>query len=354
MRILITRRESFHLPDGINIFIFTLADELVRRGHDVVALSTCRTDENIVRDTFTFQYYPHFVSITDRAQLSYTQTGIAWLRAGRARAAECSPDAVIINGAVPVRLPGRSAIVSHDLEQRLADREYLRVLYKRWTYRLPQHVVATCSELAVALAHELRLDPAGITVIPTCMRIGNYRGKPLEERRKAILHMGTVGYKNPLATLRAFITTHAAGDSELILTGPITAELQQEYDAAPREVQLRIQFVGFVSAEQLKELIESARLVSVPSVYHVPVASPTVLEAFAASTPVVCSNSISRDIIQDGVNSLKADSADDLAGAFNSLLTDDELWRKLSNETVKTAGRYSAENVAMRYEALLK
>ena len=352
MKVIITRRESLHLPDGINVSIFAIADELLRRGHEVTAISTCRISPEIVKQTFRAERYPEFASITQADDLGYFETGMAWLKRGRAIVAKHEPDVAIINGALPVKLSGRNIVVSHDIEQRLSRFGPLRVFYKRFSYRYGDQIVATCSEVAEQLATELKLKRERVVIIPTCMRLDNYSPKPLAQRTRSILHMGTVDYKNPLATLTAFARVAQECDAQLVMTGKLSDEIKQFHKALPALIQKRITFPGFVSAAELKELVESVRIVSVPSQYHTPVASPTVLESFAAHTPVVCSSSISKDIVADRVNSLIATDAETTADAFRSLLTDDPLWQSLSTAAAKTMENYSAERVCAKYEAL--
>jgi glycosyltransferase involved in cell wall biosynthesis len=102
---------------------------------------------------------------------------------------------------------------------------------------------------------------------------------------------------------------------------------------------------------QLKDLLSSVRVVSVPSRYDCPVASPTVLEAFASGTPVVASTSISRDLLLDGINGYAVPDALIEQGSrrIQSLLHDDNEWERMSAAARLTAESFSAEAVARRY-----
>jgi len=64
------------------------------------------------------------------------------------------------------------------------------------------------------------------------------------------------------------------------------------------------------------------RVLCVPSRYVVPVASPTVLESFAAGTPVVGSTGISRDLLSPGVNGYRCDPGNEveIAASIEALL----------------------------------
>jgi glycosyltransferase involved in cell wall biosynthesis len=346
--IVITRRESLQLPDGINIFLFTLADALIQRGHCVVAVSTCRVSEARVRETFRCDKYPELVSITESDQLGYLATGLAWMRFGRRVVASYCPTLVIVNGAVPVKLPGCMVIVSHDLERRVPRFRMLRILYKAFCYRLADRIVATCTEVADALAAEIRIQRSRIRIIPTCMNVENYAPKDLSKRLPLILHMGTVDYKNPLTTLRAFAELKI--DAGLQITGPVTPEINDFIDNLDLETRSRISVGRFLTASELKELLESARIVSVPSDYAVPVASPTVLESFAAGTPVVCSPSISRDVIRQDESGIVAETPQAVAEAFDRLLHDDTMWQKFSERARSSMVKFSAQTVAAEYE----
>jgi glycosyltransferase involved in cell wall biosynthesis len=351
MTIVITRRESLHLPDGINIFLFTLAEELIRRRHRVIAVSTCAVSAGRVQETFRCSKYPELVGLTTSDQLGYSATGTAWLRFGNDVLKKYSPEVTIVNGALPLRLPGRSIIVSHDVEPRVPRFRLLRIFYKSFCYRLADQIVATCTEIGDALAAEIHTRRSCIRIIPTCMNLANYTPKPLSQRTQLILHMGTVNYKNPLTTLKAFVRLRSPA-ARLQITGPLTPDLEDFIRGLPSDLRNRIVTGRFLPAQELKELLESARIVSVPSDYAVPVASPTVLESFATGTPVVCSRSISRDIIRDGENSIVADTPDAIAGAFHRLAEEDDLWQKLSAQARITIERFSAEVVAMQYEQL--
>jgi glycosyltransferase involved in cell wall biosynthesis len=93
------------------------------------------------------------------------------------------------------------------------------------------------------------------------------------------------------------------------------------------------------------------RVVSVPSNYAVPVASPSVIEPFASATPVVAGDSISRDVLEDGVNGAVVRGAEPLAMArrIDELLTDDALWTRLSAAALERSRAFGADAVARRY-----
>jgi glycosyltransferase involved in cell wall biosynthesis len=104
-----------------------------------------------------------------------------------------------------------------------------------------------------------------------------------------------------------------------------------------------------VTAAELKELLGSARAVSVPSLYRYPVASPTVLEAIASHTPVVVSPSISTLIAKHGENCIVESTAEGMAQRFDELFDDDTLWDKLSAGCARSKVRFDSLTVAKDY-----
>ena len=362
MNIVITRREALDIPDGINAFIFALADELLSRGHAVSVISSTASDVATIKKYFEFERYPDVISLprggsstTRLPALRYFLRSSLWMWRGRARVEALAPDLVIVNGAVPVTFPGISCTVSHDLERRHVTWDWPRLAYKRLTYRRSDLVVATCSEIRDALAGQLRMSEHEIKVIPTCISQAGYRNESLVNREPWILHMGTPAYKNPSASVAAFGRL-SRPDARLLVTGRPTAALEDALDRLDPSVRARVELLGWVTAENLKDLLGKVRVVSVPSRYHAPVASPTVLEAFASGTPVLGTDGITADLLIDRANGLRRDpnDTDAWADAYEALLADQEAWGRMSHSATETARRFSAANVADAYLSLLE
>ena len=352
MRIVIVRRESFDLPDGISDFVFHLSDELLERGHEVTLLSTWKSSPETARSQFARRHYPRLESLADRSSDCRIQTAALWWSRGVQRLAALKPDVVLLNGVIPIRLPYPTVAVSHDLEQRRRWWSPARVVYKRRAYRFSDQIVATCTELADALAAELKVDLPQIAVIPTCVASATEPGLPFARRDRAVLHMGGAGYKGPQDSIAAFGHLNDP-TARLYLTGRPNRTTETAMANLPAALRARVEMVGWVPAQRLHELISTVRCVNVPSVYHVPVCSPTVLESFAAGTPVVCSNSITADMIQQEENALAAGNPEEAGVAMKRLLDEEPLWTRLSGNARQTATRFSASAVADRYLALI-
>jgi glycosyltransferase involved in cell wall biosynthesis len=353
MRFVITRREGLDIPDGINAFIFSLAEALMDLGHVVDVITSAESSLEQVKLFFRVRRYPTLFSLTNEKNPSHARILHAWLTSGRSLIGELRPDFVMINGVLPIALSRHSCAVSHDLEKRWNYGNAFRRLYKIVAYRFSQSTVATCTELRHALARELFRQEQSIDLIPTCLSLGNYVGAPANGRSTAILHLGTALYKNPLATIHAFARLNDE-DARLFITGGIGAGLREALARLDHNTRSRIECLGFISAQELTRLLSTVRLVSVPSVYNTPVASPTALEALACGTPVVGSPSISADLLREDVNGYRIAPAetDMMCSRFEQLLYNDECWKRLSEGAYSTVSRFSNSVVAANYVRL--
>jgi glycosyltransferase involved in cell wall biosynthesis len=350
MHIVMTRREALDTPDGINIFLFSLAEALLEGGHEVTVVGSAWTDEAKVREFYPLRRWPRIVSLGEHRSVHYLQSLRAWMTKGKRIIRSLQPDMVILNGAVPLRFDALTCSVSHDAEKRMDRVPLFRTAFKRLCYGKADLIVATCDEVRDALSADLGIEPGRIAVIPTCVRLATYTRKPVAERENAILHMGTVDYKNPVSSVRAFARTKTAG-ARLYITGKPTPELLQELAQLPEPVRRRVELPGYVSAARLLEMLGTVKVVSVPSNYVAPVASPTVIESLASATPVVASRSISRQVLTDGVNGYVCDSSDAaaMASAYDALLEDGQAWQRMSSAALETAGAFAAGRVAEQY-----
>ncbi|MCX8155716.1 MAG: glycosyltransferase family 4 protein [Verrucomicrobiae bacterium] len=354
MKILIIKRESLTRADGISQFIFSLAGAWLREGHEVVCAATHGTRvEEGVRELYEMERYPQLDVLQPVAHLADWRKFFTWRRHGAALERRHQPDLILINGAVPVRFKARTILVAHDVERRwLGPLGPLgRILYKSMTYRLVEQVVTTCPELVAPVARECRLEPQRITVIPTCIEVRRYAGLPVSHRQPLILHLGQQDYKQPQASLQALALTQHR-EARLVVTGKEERAFMRVLQKMPAEVQRRVELPGVVPVGRLKELLAVARVVSIPSRYAHPVASPTALEALASHTPAVCSSSVSTLMARDGETCFVEDTAAGMARRFDKLLTDDTVWQRLSGRCEEIKQQFDAATVAAQYLAL--
>jgi glycosyltransferase involved in cell wall biosynthesis len=349
MRFVITRRESIDAADGISAFIFSLSDALMRHGDEVLLVTPSYSSLERIRERFGSPAFTSAHYLCSNPKPTHKEMILAWWKHGLPLLRRLKPDFIIMTGALPMRLPQPSCIISHDLEKRWSYGSLVRQMYKIYCYRNVDRIIATCSELREALAKELFMSADNISLIPTCIDIRTYRHSPLEAREAAILHVGTSEWKNPAATIDAFARLRQP--ASLYIIGNVTAEIEERLALLPETVRRRVSLLGIVDSKRLKELLSMVRILSVPSVYAVPVASPTALDGLASGTPVVGSMSISADLLTDGHTGFRIDTRDTqkLADKFDLLLRDNSLWQTISGACSRRSEGFSSEEVVQKF-----
>ena len=221
-------------------------------------LRRLKLSEDSIRERFGSLAFTSMHTLCASPQPTHIEMITGWLKRGLPLLRELKPDFVIVNGGLPIRLPYPSCIISHDLERRGPYGSFIRKLYKMYSYRKVDRIVATCSELREALAREIFVCVDDIIVIPTCIDIKAYRNSPLEAREPAILHVGTSEWKNPKATIDAF--ARLTRPATLYVVGNISAELKEQLALLPEELSRRISLLGIVRFGSLEgAFIKSSR-----------------------------------------------------------------------------------------------
>jgi len=351
MRIVITRREALDAPDGVSIFVVSLAQALCELGHVVKIVAGCLESQTEYRRRLGPRLDLPILALS-RTPLTGPASAAAWLRAKWA-IDRFAPDLVIHNEAVPLPLHGTIVQVVHDLEPRHGQLAPLWRAIRRFSAKRSDHVVATTTELRDELVRDLGIPPDQIVVIPKCIDRLAYARPDLSARERAILHAGTLPYKDPGATIRAF---GALGDASvgLYVTGPVTGATRDAVNALPLSLRRRVTLVGDADGQTIRRLHGQVRVAAFPTRYTIPVASATVMEAVAAQTPIVGSPRLSRDVLADGVNGLVVNSDPAaMAAAFRAVLNDDPLWAQLCAGAGRIVERFDAFRVARQYIKLV-
>jgi glycosyltransferase involved in cell wall biosynthesis len=345
MRVVLTRREALDCPDGVNIFIISLAQALKDLGHDVmVVVGSLHSHAEYQRVLAPRLDLP--ILALSSTPLTGLASATAWLRAKWA-IDRFRPDLVIHSEAVPLPLRGIIVQVIHDLEPRNGRLAPVWRSIRRFSTKRSHHVVATTTELRDELVRDLRISKHQVVIIPKCLDLKAYRGAARRER--AILHSGTLPYKDPAATIRAF---GALDDSSvrLYVSGDVTAPTQDAVDLLPDRLRRQVTLLGQVDGDSIRSLHGRVRVAAFPTRYAIPVASATVMEAVASATPIVGSARLSRDVLADGFNGIVVDASPSaMAAALKAVLNDDALWCRLSARAQRMAERFDAIRVAGQY-----
>jgi len=347
MRFVLTRREGLDSPDGVSIFIVSLAQALSELGHEVkIVVGSLQSPAEYRRLLAPRLDLP--ILALSRTPLTGLASAAAWLRAKWA-IDRFRPDLVIHSEAVPLPLRGTIVQVVHDLEPRHGRLAPVWRSIRRYSAKRADYVVATTTELRDELVRDLGLPSNHIAVIPKCIDRQAYQNPDLAARERAILHAGTLPYKDPAATIRAF---GALDDPSvrLYVTGDITGATRAAVDALPARLRTAVTLTGPADGATVRRLHGQVRVGAFPTRYAIPVASATVMEAVAAGTPIVGSARLSQDVLADGVNGLVVDTDPSaMAAALRAVLNDDALWSRLSAGAGRTIERFDAFRVARQY-----
>jgi glycosyltransferase involved in cell wall biosynthesis len=347
MRVVLTRREALDSPDGVSIFIVALAQALCELQHEVKIVVGCLQSVSEFERLLAPRLDLSILALS-RTPLSGPASVVAWLRGKRA-IDRFAPDIVIHSEAIPLPFGGTVVHVIHDLEPRRGRLAPLWRTVRRFSARRSNHVVATTVELRDELVRDMGLSPDEILVIPKCIDQQAYRTRDLAARERAILHAGTLPYKDPGATIRALAKLDDPS-VRLYVTGPVTEPTRKAVDALSPRIRERVTLVGPADGMAVRSLHSQVRVAAFPTRYTIPVASATVMEAIAAGTPIVGSSRLSRDVLLDGMNGLVVDTDPAaMAAAFRALLDDDELWMQLSVGAGRIVKRFDAFDVARQY-----
>lgn len=342
MRILFARRDSLSRADGINSFLYAVIEALLEQGHEIHLAGSGQTREEEVHHRFPCQAYPRFWAVGDGGPYGWRKDIPIWFRHWPDVVRQVQPDRIVVNGVIPRWNAVPTLGINHDLENRGGF--WFARLVRIIGYRLVQDRVATCTELRDALARNILMPARKIGVIPTCLRIRDFRPQA-QPKKHFLLHIGTAPYKSPEKSLKALSLVR---DSRirLVVTGPPHPCADEALKSLPPEVQSRVEFAGVLPASQLRDFMASALAVLVPSKYEIPVLSPTVLEAFASGAAVITTSSISRDLIQPDQNCLTAETPAETATAVNWLLTEKEKASSIAQQALEQVKQFDAAKVA--------
>jgi len=265
LKVAIIRRGDIGAIDGVNRFVFTLADGLSKLGYEVAVFGHHMTNE----PSRLFGVNVKTMRISDRNGGSYAKCMWDWFMHGSKVLTKFEPDMVLVNGVVPLKLKAFKVAVNHgnaifELRRSRLKRYVTKMLYNAYDY-----VVCVSSKVASEM-EEMGLRCDGIIPIP--IKLENYNFEA--EREELILHVGTVYRKRPDISVKAVrILRNLGYDVRLVLVGP--HEKKEPWiivKSACPDVELR-------------RLYSRALVLMLPSVWE---GFPyVVLEAQACGTPVI-------------------------------------------------------------------
>ena len=355
-------------PGGIPVFIFELSNALIQDGNEVHVITGREVSKTLtsIREIFDVERLSKIVPLkriqkefwSPRLNMGTLNELLLWLLQGSKLLKTIEPDMIIINGAVPIRSSAFKVAVCHDLEFRNTRFQALLKLYDNILYRTYDKVATTSTELSQAAPEALGVNPNKIVIMPVCIGIQKYHVLPLERREHAILHVGTWNDKNLDSTVKAFCKLAKTDPTiKLYIVGSLWEGPKKILSQVKEEFSRRICCLGHISKADLRDLYSRVKVASVPSIYKVPVLSPTVLESLASGTPVIGgSTAISRDLLIDKYNGFRVHPRDfnTLAERISLLTGNVELWDKFSKNARSIAENFDASAIAKKYTELYR
>lgn len=170
-----------------------------------------------------------------------------------------------------------------------------------------------------------------------------------------ILSVGSIEpRKNLLGLLKAYNLLDKALKEryKLVLVGFKGWENQEIMELIEQNKE-RIEYLGFISDEELAKVYALASLFVFPSFYEGFGLPP--LEAMACGTPVVCSNSSSLpEVGGDAVVYCQADDIEDISQKIERVLSDTNLQKEMSQRGLEQAKKFSWEKSAQEHLDVFK
>ena len=342
------------MQDGVNTFIFELGSAMMERGIDVNILGGCgQVSGTDVRKRAQYMFdvnrVPPVVLLKDGVFRSILQKIAYWTVRGPRALHEFRPEAMIMNGVLPLYSKAFRVAVCHGLRNQ-GTYPPAQKYYDILMYRRVDRIVAVAEPLRKELAMELGLKD--VVIIPIGLDTRKYAYRSYEGRNMAILQVGTRSVKNLKTTLQAFKTIATEiPEARLFVTGS-TCVSEYSLDQKTRE---KVSFLNIISKQELRRLYSEVLIVCAPSYYEA--FHYATLEAFASGTPVVGSEAIPNELLINDFNGFKVSNPADhceLAHHCINLLTDALKWKKLSRNARTTALKYDIRKVVDSYLTLIQ
>lgn len=152
---------------------------------------------------------------------------------------------------------------------------------------------------------------------------------------------------------------HRISEAELVIAGD--GQKRASLEALSREKEMPVQFVGWIDADQKRELLQACDVVVIPSVVLADgrtEGTPVVcLEAMAAGKAIIASRVGGiPELIRDGVNGFLVEpaSVEALRQTLERVLADERLRRSVGLQARRTAQRFAWRRIGQRYRQLVR
>jgi glycosyltransferase involved in cell wall biosynthesis len=353
MKIVILRRTNITHLDGVNNFIFSLVHGLGGLGHSVEVVTWSYHGVEKIEDleewackTFGVKARISSLNLGPCKGNRWTKVHWDWFTKGSRLLSGFNADAVIMNGVVLLRCPGKKIAVNHGIYEMRGN--WLAKMAARRLYKGCARVCVS-NKLATEFRDFFKLDAV---VIPLPLRLSLYRSRRLEEREDSVIHVGTRPVKNLKISIEAVRILNERGlEVRLVVVGPDNDYAMSLLESAERSG-IDVERKGSIPVNELADLYSSVKALVLPSTYEG--LSYATLESLASGTPVVVSRGIPEEIVTSGYNGFRIDTyyALDYAKALERLFKDEELWIELSINARESVSQFDCLRVAEKYVEL--
>lgn len=369
MKIALLRRKDITALDGVNRFIFNLADGLNTLNHNIHIISYSSQPNGYPNlKSFAENFFDsegnikiHTLAKTSRTKGS-AKIASTWLCRGSQLLDKLNVDAVILNGIVPLKTKATKIAVNHGMfhagnsasAKGLMQQVYAQTakyLYRNFT----DIQVCVASRLAEELQQFMKIH---FTIIPLPLKLHLFKTEPLEHRDSMIIHIGTREEKNVELSIQAvkILAKQMNIQEKLVIVGSKNTNIEHlmlKYrNLIPEHLEFMLPPVS--SSKALRNLLSHSKALLLPSKYEA--FSYAVLEAFASGLPAVVSYAVPSELVQDGYNGFRINSLDPAkyATVLATLFKDDTRWCNTSANALKTANNYSHLKIAKTYESMIE
>jgi glycosyltransferase involved in cell wall biosynthesis len=208
-------------------------------------------------------------------------------------------------------------------------------------YKQYDKVICVSYKLGEEVRNILGID---CEVIPLPMKLELYKPRSINEREDIVVHIGTRPVKNPHISIEVVKLLRRRGfNTKLVVIG---ASSEHSKDGS-------VEYRYGLRENEKNELLCKAKALILPSSYE---ALPyAVLEAMACGTPVVVSSAVPEEVVINNFNGIRVGSfnPEDYAKALEKLLTDEELWLKLSRNGLEFVKRFDYIEIAKGYVSII-
>ena len=264
---------------------------------------------------------------------------------------------------VPVFLPKRikTGAIIHDCVFRicpetlsLSEKLFYRLLFPLSLRRL-DHIFTISKSSERDIRRFYRVGDTPIHVIPNGIDLERYSPAVRRGKDRFVLFVGTIQpRKNLLNLLKGFASICGRTDARLVVVGAPgwkNSQIASYVHSLPEAVRSRIEFKGYVGADELVELYRQAALFASPSLHEG--FGLILLEAMASGAPVLTSDvGAVKEYFGSAVSFTDPRSPERIGESLLGLLDDPAAAKKLSRKGLALSRAFSVERMSAGYKRI--